>query len=229
MAAGAMGKDHGKRRRNFIKELCDDTSGDAVVEATILFPVMILVFAGLVLLSIYLPARAVLQNATQYAAIVLATEISDTWLFFDEGSMSFYRETNINSLKNVYAGLFTGTGDIGQTGESIVTYMENKSVSSNSGVLSVESSIINRILYKEVVITATREFMIPVDLSLIGFPRTILITTTSTAVVQNADEFIRNINMASDFVEFIIERYNLHNVTDAIGTFGNRVSGLFGW
>ena len=40
----------------------------AVVEATILFPIIMMVFAGLVLLSVYLPTRTILQRGTQYAA-----------------------------------------------------------------------------------------------------------------------------------------------------------------
>lgn len=35
--------------------LWNDVRGDAVVEATILFPIIIMVFAGLVLLAMYLP------------------------------------------------------------------------------------------------------------------------------------------------------------------------------
>ena len=57
-----------------------DTKAYAVVEATILFPIIMMIFAGLVLLAMYLPTRAVLQQATQYAATALATEQSDTWL-----------------------------------------------------------------------------------------------------------------------------------------------------
>jgi len=190
---------------------------------------MIMIFAALVLLAIYLPARAALQRATQYAATALATEMSDTWLFFDEGSMSYYRENDINRLSNVYAGLFSGIGDVQSKGEVIVHDLERRSISSRSGRLSIESSIVNSIIYKEAVVTATREFPMPVNLSFIGFPESISVTATSTAVVQNADEFVRNIDMASDFVNFLVERFNLHNVTDAISSFGSRVSGIFGW
>ena len=44
-----------KQRMHFWK----DTRGYAVVEATILFPIILMSFAGLVLLSMYLPTRAV--------------------------------------------------------------------------------------------------------------------------------------------------------------------------
>ena len=229
MASRIMGTNNRKSKRNIINECFVDTTGDAVVEATILFPVMIMIFAALVLLAIYLPAQAALQRATQYAATALATEVSDTWLFFNEDSMSFYRENDIRQLKNVYVDLFAKDGDIQNKGESIVVEIESRSISSRAGQLSVESGIFNRILYKEAVVTATREFTMPVDLSFIGFPVIIAATATSTAVVQNADEFIRNIDMAGDFVGFIADKYNLHYVMDAISSFGNRVTGILGW
>ena len=54
-----------------------NTNAHAVVEATILFPIIMLVFAGLFLLSVYLPTRAILQRATQYAADGIATARSE--------------------------------------------------------------------------------------------------------------------------------------------------------
>jgi len=200
-----------------------------MVEATILFPIMIMIFAALVLLAVYLPSQAVLQRATQYAATAIATESSDTWLFFDESSIAYYHETDKNRLKNVYAELFTGSNDIQLKGEAIVIDAESRGISSKAGQLSVDSYMVNRIIYKEIVVTATREYPMPVDLSFIGFPETITVTATSTAVVLNGDEFVRNIDIATDFTEFIIEKYNLHDIKDAISSFGSKVSGILGW
>ena len=211
-------------------DIIKNTKGDAAVEATILFPVMIMIFAALVLLSVYLPAQAALQRATQHAATVLATENSDTWLFFDEGNMVYFRESNRSRLSNVYVDLFAGSSGVASKGEAVVIGNENRNISSKAGCLIIdECVIVNNILYKEAVVTATREFPVPVDLSFIGFPASISVTVTSAVVVQNGDEFIRNVDIASDFASFIIERYNLSNITDTISSFGNRVIGLLGW
>jgi len=188
-----------------------------------------MIFAALVLLAIYLPARAVLQRATQYAATAIATESSDTWIFFNESDMSYYHETDKRNLKNVYVELFTNSNDVESKGETIVIEIEDRGISSKSGVLNVESYIVNRILYKEVVITASREYPMPVDLSFIGFPKTITITATSTAVVLNADEFVRNIDIADEFIDYIVEKYDLHNVKEAISDFGAKITGILGW
>ena len=207
-------------------------NGDAIVEATILFPVMIMIFAALVLLAVYLPTRGALQRATQYAATAIATDSSDTWLFFDESTMVFNWETNKESLDNVYVALFSGISDVQSRGEGIVAEMESRSLSSKAGELTVDSYVVNRVVYKEVVVTATREFTLPADLSflsIIGFPRTIPVTAASTAVVQNGDEFIRNIDLAVDFVEYAKEKFELGSITDSISSFGNRVKSLLGW
>ena len=208
--------------------LVNDTNGDAVVEAAILFPIMIMIFAALVLLAIYLPTRAALQRATQYAATVLATERSDTWLFYDESSMAFYWEDDKERLKNVYAALFS-SDDIQDKGEDIVIEVENRGVSSKAGNLTVECSIFNKVVYKEVVITATREFAMPIDLSFISFPKTILVTATSTAAVQSGDDFIRNMDLGAEFAGYISEKFGLSDIADSISSFGGKIASILGW
>ena len=209
-------------------KLLRDNRGDTVVEATILFPIMTMIFAALVLLSIFMPAQAVLQRATQFTAIALATEKSDTWLIFDDSTLSFTWETDSSKLRNVYADLFSND-DIAGRGESITREVESRSISSKEGELSVRAYVESKILYKEVVVIATREYPMPVDLSFIGFPRTIEVKATSSAVAQNASEFIRSMDMASDFAVFIIDKYQLHDITDAISSFGAKVTSLLGW
>jgi len=190
---------------------------------------MTMVFAALVMLSLYLPSGAVLQRATQYAAYAIATEISDTWLFYDESSMQYYHQNNKNRLKNVYAGLFMAQYDVQSKGEDIVTRLEGQSISSKAGTLTVECSFNSNLLYKEVVVTASREYPMPVDLSFIGFPTVITVTASSKAAVQNADEFIRSMDMAIDFAEFISSNFGLNDVGNTISSFGSRTKTILGW
>lgn len=186
--------------------------GYAVVEATILFPIMIMIFAGLVLLAMYLPTRASLQRSTQYAATVLATESSDTWLQFDTDSMEYGWLDEMPAAKNVYAALISSffKGDAGMEAEAIVENLEGDGLIRRGGNLTVECEIINYVIYKEIIVTATRTIPMPVDLSFVHFPTEIPITVSSAAVVQNGDEFIRNIDIAKDFLVYLDEKYNLH-------------------
>ena len=203
--------------------------GDALIEAVILFPFMIMIFAALVLLAVYLPTRAALQRATQFAATAIATERSDTWLFFDSDDMEYRWETDKNNLTNVYVALFTGAGDVDDRAKAIVANIEGNGISSKAGVLSVKGDIVNKFIYKEVVVEAQREFTPPVKLGYIGFPETIVVKVTSTAVVVNGDEFVRNMDIAVDFVDFLVEKFKLTNITEAISSFGSQVSKFMGW
>lgn len=203
--------------------------GQAFVEAAILFPIMIMIFAGLIFLSFYLPTRAALQRATQYAATAIAVVESDTWIVFDEGAAEHRWETNKDSLRNVYAAFFTRTNDVESLAYEIVRQVESRNLSSKEGILTVESSIINHIIYEEITVSATRTFEIPIDLSFVRFPQEIAITVTSTAAVQNGDEFVRNVDMAVDFVKLIMERFGVTDISESINSSGTRVRSLLGW
>ena len=72
-----------KRINAFIK----DNRALVVVEATILFPVIFMVFFAMMLLSMYLPQRTILQEAAQYAVSMLVPERSDTAYSFDDSKM----------------------------------------------------------------------------------------------------------------------------------------------
>lgn len=186
-----------------------DTRGYAVVEATILFPIMMMIFAGLVLLAIYLPNRAVLQRATQYAATAMATESSDTWIYFDENNMEYKWYGGRFQLPNVYVALFQAIfgGNVQSKGETIVKSLDNQSIAWRRGDLTVECKVNSFVIYKEISVTATRTIPMPVDLSFVKFPKEIPITVTSTAVVQNGDEFVRNIDLIADFIGYLEEQY----------------------
>ena len=114
-------------------------------------------------------------------------------------------------LPNVYAALFRAVfgGDVQSKGETIVKKLDNQSIAWRRGDLTVECRVNSFVIYKEISVTATRTIPMPVDLSFVKFPKEIPITVTSTAVVQNGDEFVRNIDLVADFVGYLKERYDL--------------------
>lgn len=202
-----------------------NTEGYAVVEATILFPIILMTFAGVVLLSMYLPTRAVLQRETQYAATVLATVQSDTWLDYDKNEMEYYWRSGNGLRDNVYVVLLSSFfKQNGSDAETIVRKREANSITSHAGNLEVSCEVHNYVIYKEIAVTATRTIPVPVNLSLVNFPREIPITVTSTAVVQNGDEFVRDIDIAKDFLKYL-DREVFHGSENGAGIF----SKLSGW
>ena len=224
------------QRLNKKKTLLNNSDGSAVVEATFVFPIMFMVFFALVLLAIYLPQRAMLQRATQYAATAIATEMSDTWIYYNESGHTLERYANHKDLQRgkggVYVTLFNSAfGASTDGGEAIVKHLdttENIPLVAN-GSLSVACELVNYVVYKEVVITATRLIPVPVDFSAIQFPNTIELVVTSKAVVQNGDEFVRNIDIAVDFVDWARKKFPaIDNVFKTINEAGDKISGFFG-
>jgi len=196
-----------------IKHFIKDTGGDAVVEAAILFPIIFMIFTALVLLSMYLPTRATLQRATQQAVIAISTEKSDTWLSYNENTMKF---GTLNHPQDVYGALTNGLFTSGDRhkAETIVINMEKKNFLKAPGKLTIECGAVNYLIYKEITITATRTIPMPVDLSFVKFPKELEITASSTAVVQDVDGFIRDVDMINDIMRYL--NINAMGLFDAV-------------
>ena len=126
-------------------------------------------------------------------------------------------------------GALTGNNrDDADNAEQAVINMEANGVLEPAGELSVEYGVVNYIVYKEIVVTATRTIPMPVDLSFVGFPSEIPVTVTSTAVVQNGDEFVRNMDLARDLTLFLAEKFNLTDMLDGVAELGEKFTGFLG-
>lgn len=203
-----------------------------MVEATILFPIIFMVFAGLMLMAMYLPTRALLQRATQYTATALATERSDTWLRCDPATGEYCWLNSRDELGTVYGAVFGalkgGKQDEAEAARQLVEKLESEGLVRVSGSLEVEYGVLNYIVYKEIIITATKTIRMPVDLTFVGLKNEIPITVSSTAVVQNGDEFVRNIDLAVDLVTSLSEKYGLDKTFGKVGEFLNKFYELLG-
>lgn len=208
--------------------LKQDQRGDAVVEATILLPIIMMIYLALVLLAMYLPTRAILQRATQYAATALATEQSDAWLQFDDTEMQYGWIGSKSDLDNVYVALFRSLGAKQDATEAknIVTKIADQGYIAKNEKLDVTYEVTNYVAYKEISVTATKTIPMPIDLSFIAFPKELTITVTSTAVVQNGDEFVRNMDIAADVFKWLDEKYNISDMFSKVGTLLDKVTGF---
>ena len=175
-----------------------DTEGDAVVEATILFPIMIMIFAAMVLLSIYLPQRMILQEAAQYTATAIATESGDTYVGFDDQGNPVRKDADQSVYVDFIQGVFGHTGGASDKAESIALYYAGKGILSVPGSVEAEYFLKNYVVYQEVTVRLTQTIPVPVNLSFIGFPENLVLVQEASAVVQNGDEFVRNIDIAKD-------------------------------
>ncbi len=212
------------------KNLWEDTTAGAIVEATILFPIIIMIFMGLFLLSIYLPVRATLQEATQYAANAVAIDRSDTWLYYNDASGGYALYTAKSDLPNVYVAVFQSLvgGREKETARQIVEERMEQSIMKPKGELDVDCNLMNYVLYKEIEVTATYRIPVPVNLSFVRFPTEIPLTVTSVSVVQNGDEYVRNLDLAGDFLDYLDGKYHFSDVFGKINEVGAKIKGFLG-
>ena len=230
--------------QRFVKSLLNNTDGAAVVEATILFPIIFMIFAALVLLSMYLPQRAILQRAVQYTATAMSIASSDEWLDYDGDGFSVPDKPD-----QVYVSLFKafGEGDEKAVAKKSVKRLEEQftllrqledledrnydySGQFVEGGLKVNCEVTNYIIYKEIIVSATQSIPMPVDLTFVHFPRTLDITVSATAVVQNGEEFVRSIDIVVDIVKFLDEKFQISSsgIFENIKEVGSKISGFLG-
>lgn len=190
-----------------LKRFIRDTNGDAVVEATILFPIMIMIFAALVLLATYLPQRTLLQEAAQYTATALATQASDTYIAFDNNGNRIQKVPDISVYVTVVKGVLGSNLDVGDQAQQIATHRAKNAILPVSSVITVDLDVKNYIIYQELTVTLTQTVPMPVDLSFIGFPTELVLVQSASAVVQNGDEFVRNIDIAKDMVIWLDNKF----------------------
>lgn len=183
-----------------LKRFINDINGDAVVEAAILFPIMIMIFAALVLLAMYLPQRTILQETAQYTATALATQASDTYIAFDDNGNKIDKTPDISVYITLVKGIAGSNLDVKAQAEKIAAHMAKNAILPVSSTVNVDLEVINYIVYQELTVTLTQTVPMPVDLSFIGFPTELVLVQSASAVVQNGDEFVRDIDIAKDMV-----------------------------
>jgi Flp pilus assembly protein TadG len=217
-----------------IRRFLRDTRGDSVVvEATILFPIIIMIFAALVMLAMYLPQRVILQEAAQVAAVTIANERSDTWIAFD-GNADFIGRGNQPAQRNVYVrafqNAFPNAGVDEVRAQSIVNNFTATSILSAPGRVHTELNYRNYLVYQEVIVTVTQTIPMPVNLMFIGFPREVTITQQAVAVILDGDEFVRSIDIATDVIKWIDNKLGVSESLDGALKMINdpRIRGLFG-
>jgi hypothetical protein len=98
------------------------------------------------------------------------------------------------------------------------------------GRVDVEYEVKNYVIYQEVVVRVKQTIPMPVNLSFIGFPRDLEITQEARAVVQNGDEFVRNIDIAKDMVIWLDNKFNISGgIQEALSKAGDSaIRGIFG-
>lgn len=173
-----------------------------IVEATIVFPIMILIFMGMIMLSTILPYKAALQHATQRAANAIAIELSDKWCRIDKEGIEISacdiveeKPSEIpNALEEIIYSFFPLDTD--QYKEyvtaSVGKRMDWINMNMREGGFD-KSSLDVKIEYKDnkVLVKASRKINFPLNIKKVGMKNNIEIEGAAIANLNDVDGFIR--------------------------------------
>ena len=158
-----------------------DERGLAIVEATILLPVCIIMVAAVYYASVFMCQKANMAYKREGQTI-------------DADGSSYTTPTELFPYR--FFGFAFDSGDFESFFRSMVGYM----FFDTGDNITITSKSHNYIIYKTITANATQEVKPAISLSLVGVPNSFTLTVTGEAVVTDADDFIRNVDFAVDLV-----------------------------
>lgn len=182
-------------------------SGLAIVEATILLPLCLLMVMAMYYVAIFMCQKANLQANLENALLYYKNVETDTFV-----------EANTEMAYSKADGINSAVGSAYGTPSSLIPYrtlgMKFDDTSFNQFARSmfgnmffdtgenvvVTSKSTNYIVYKTIEATAVQTIEPAVSLEMVGIPNQMTITVVSEVVISDGDEFIRNTDMIIDLV-----------------------------
>lgn len=220
-----------KRNRSFH----NDEGGLAIVEATILLPVCILMVVAIYYASIFMCQRANMQANLQNTLVFYKNVQSDMNVTVNSDVEAIYsRETDADTIAAVastygdvkyyfpYRFFTSGYNNETKSKFSDCFYAISGYMFFDSGdnIVFTGPEITNYVIYKSIKATATQTVRPAVSLALIGLPDSFTITVSGTTVMTDADDLIRNIDFAVDILQDT-------KLGEMVETLGNKIGSLY--
>lgn len=175
--------------------------GSATIEMTLIFPMLLFVIVVMLFFGIYLyeqvAVQAVLDDVTSRAAA--------NWATADQG---IYTETSNSSgfgVWQVYSRILDMNES--QKKENLCTEALNRLrrvclIQNTFNMNDIHPDTVNIVVYKSLTLTVTRTYPLPFPgfLRGMGLPTELKYQRTGTAIVQDAPELIRTMDIAGDIL-----------------------------
>lgn len=188
--------------RKFIKE----ERGLAVVEATLLLPFCMIMVIAVFYAAIFMCQKANLQANLQNSLIYYKNVSSDTFVQAD-GKISYTGDTGTDASGSSYSVdgkkfpyRFLGMSFESSSMESFFRSMCGYMFFDMGENVQFTAKSENYVVYKMITATATQTVKPAINLSMVGASNEMTITVTGKAVVNDADELIRNVDFVVDIV-----------------------------
>ncbi len=210
----------------------NEETGAIMVEASIYFPIVIFTVFAMIYLGMVKYQESVLTFQVEKLAVIGAREIAYPGyeVFTEDGSLmsssvDFKSESQFSSaeIRNYYEKhsehlynewRFDYGEDSARLEQELSDMLRQRSFLTGIGT-DAQVKINNYVIGKSLTVTASYGLKSPRFLSYVGVP---LDLTLKTHVIQNASnptELVRNIDLATDLIDFLLERFGVKDRVDS--------------
>ena len=201
-----------KGMRIVMREKNNNEIGHTIVEATIIYPITIMLFFVLLYGALFVCQSANLQASLEDALVYYKNVGSDTYVKVGD-TLSF--ETDGNTIHE-YGGQYGTTKKLDPYRHIFSTFtrdtingtdFKNFFLSSYKHMFFSDGSNIDvtikeedYLIYKRVTATATQKVEAPINIAMVGADNSLNITANASVVVMDGDSMIRDVDFAKDAI-----------------------------
>lgn len=191
--------------------LLKEEKGLAVIEATLLLPFCMIMVMALYYAAIFMCQKANIQANVQNALVYYKNVETDTYVEASDKMAYVKTDKTVSAEGGSYGDAeylfpyrFIGMGfdknSFTRFFRTMCGYMFFDTDTEISNI-EVETHAANYVVYKEITATVRQTVRPAVSLAMVGAPDSMVISCTSSVVVSNADDFIRNTDFVIDIVQ----------------------------
>ena len=213
-----------------MSEKWKDESGVILVEAAIYLPIVIFTVLAMIYLGMVKYQESILTFQVQKIAVMGGREAAyqgyeafDTGGSLQSSSVDFKSGTQYSSQVETYYDLhsehlynewkFDYGEEAGSLEQELTQMLEQSSFL--TGIRSTAQVHINNyVIGKSITVEATYGLESPKLLSYVGVPADITLKSTVTQNASNPAELVRNIDLAMDLIDFLLERFGVKDRVD---------------
>ncbi|MCR5330120.1 MAG: hypothetical protein K6E62_02900 [Lachnospiraceae bacterium] len=231
-----------------MKQRRSNEEGHVIIEATIIFPIMILMVVALFYAAIYLCQRANLQANLQNALVYFKNTQSDTFVGLPGKEMVYTVSDDTKITGTSFAkdqGLSEDDGDGLRYKFPYRSFFRNRNVKNENAFVTffrymtgtmffdtgenveVHYETKNYVLFKQVLATATQRVQSPLSFSMVGVNAGMTISAQAEMTISDGDEFVRNIDFIADLISNSKFGEMLNGLTEKIGNIYDNIKGVF--
>lgn len=198
-----------------MREIMKTQQGHTIVEATIIYPITIMLFFVLLYAGLFICQRAILQSSLEDALIYYKNTDTDTYVstekkisFTTDGETITATGNTYESTKKLdpYRNIFHAVGSAFGNGINQSDF-KNFFVSSYNHIsfykgdnINVTIKENNYVIYKRITATATQKMNTAVNIAWVGGENSLSLTAEATVVAVDGDSMIRDVDFAKDIV-----------------------------